>query len=130
RLHATLDTLGERLREAVAHAVSQAVAEAVRAAVRALLADVHERPAAPGPPRLAAYRRPSMWDDPDEHTWPEQPTAPYRPADEDGDAENASPAPPPARRASPVVRGSRALAWAAGRRPGGCGAAPASGLCW
>jgi hypothetical protein len=128
RLHATLEGLGERLRDAVARAVGQTVAEAVREAVLTLLADGRDRPGAPGPPQRPSPQPPSVWDAPDDVAWPEERDPVFRPADEGWEADAARRAPRPAPTASPVVRGGRALAWGcraaawwlrrrAGRRP-------------
>src|SRR6202011_404462 len=66
RLRNTLDTLGQRLREAVSHSVGEAVAGAVREAVHAVLADLNTRHLLPNPPiRLPRSSRP-WWQDPDD----------------------------------------------------------------
>ena len=65
RLHETLVTLTERLREAVAQAVSNHLANAIREAVYALVPDNEPRRAPPSYYPASPYRPPSTWGEPD-----------------------------------------------------------------
>jgi hypothetical protein len=71
RLRHTLDTLGQRLRDALAHAVGQAVAGAVQEAVHVVLAN------RPSPARPVPFDRPRAppalsWEEPAEPPWPDE----------------------------------------------------------
>src|SRR5437016_6091159 len=65
RLRYTLDTLGQRLREAVAQAVVETVAVAVRDAAHALLTDPPPELVSPLQRFHAPHPRRSLWEDPD-----------------------------------------------------------------
>jgi hypothetical protein len=121
RLQASLQTLGERLREVVARTVGEAVADAVRALV-ALLAS---SPTAPLP---ALPNTDELWEEPDPLLWHD----PYRPLRDDHAEEllGEDDAPPmsadsgettgAARWSQAVSAGCRAAAWWLRRQAGRC----------
>ena len=77
RLRHTLDSLGQRLRDAVAQAVGETVGTAVRQTLHIALADdlahavAFDRPCAP------RYRDPPAWDEPEEQSWNQSSGDPY-----------------------------------------------------
>jgi hypothetical protein len=70
RLHATLDGLGERLRDGIARAVSQAVSAAVHDAIHALLGDGQQYQPTPEPTAWPSPHLRRQWDDGPKERWP------------------------------------------------------------
>ena len=125
RLRATLDLLGERLRDAVARAVGQSVADAAHDAVHSLLA---ASPADPDPFAEPSYARASssVWYDDGRRaarSWHDDPDDPYRsPSADDLEEDPPEDAPGPPERSGrwglALAVGCQATAWWLRRQTG------------
>jgi hypothetical protein len=69
RLHATLDGLGERLRDGIARAVSQAVSCAVHDAIHSLFGDGQQHRPIPDPTAWPSPHLRRQWDEGPEERW-------------------------------------------------------------